>query len=126
MRPMNPTSRILLVDDEPLLLTSLRRHIERICPEATVVYALNAQSAVWQLAHTTIAMVLTDMRMEGRDDAGWAVVDAAERAGVPAVILTSADIQASATRCNVTVRRKDLMCREYLAELLKPALRSTG
>lgn len=126
---MNPHHRILLVDDEPLVLSSLRRQIERIAPNATVVYALNAQSAVWQLEHTSISMVFTDMRMEGRDDAGWTVVAAAERAGVPVCVLTGADVDpASSPRCrNVVVRRKDRMMREHLVELLQPlSLASTA
>src|SRR4051794_30114817 len=88
--------RILLVDDEPMLLSALRRHIERVCPTATVVYALNPQSAVWQLHNTSISLVLTDMSMAGHADAGWVVVDAAQELDVPVVVVTGGDIDDSA------------------------------
>jgi DNA-binding NtrC family response regulator len=124
---MNDHHRILLVDDEPLLLATLRRHIERICPEATVVYALNPQSAVWQLENTSVAMVFTDMRMGGVDDAGWIVGDAADRASVPVVVLTG-DVEAAVARAprsrrEVDMRRKDSIGREHIAALLQPALK---
>lgn len=82
------THRILLVDDEPALLGALRRMIERARPDAIVVYASDADSAIWQLETTALRFVLTDLKMQGNASAGWAVVDAARRAGVPIVILS--------------------------------------
>jgi CheY-like chemotaxis protein len=117
--------RILLVDDEPMMLSALRRHIERICPSATVVYALNPQSAVWQLRNTSIALVMTDMRMEGRDDAGWAVVDAAQQLDVPVVVLTGSSIDVDTSPRSgrhVAVRRKDSIDRQCVEDLVGPAL----
>lgn len=124
---MSAGTRILLVDDEPMLLSALRRHIERILPTATVVYALNPQSALWQLRNTSIALVLTDMRMDGRDDAGWAVVDAAQGLDVPVVVLTAAKVledMSPRSGRRVAVRRKDQLERRDIEELLEPAMRS--
>jgi DNA-binding NtrC family response regulator len=118
------TPRILLVDDEPILLGALRREIERVCPGATVVYALNAHSAIWQLQNTSISMVITDLRMHGDENAGWGVVDAAQSLKVPVVVLTGCDVEASQRRCgdNVSVRPKEGIDRKKIAELIQPAL----
>lgn len=82
------THRVLLVDDEPALLSSLRRVVERARPDAIVVYASDADTAVWQIETTAVRLVLTDMRMQGQPDAGLAVVKAAQHAGVRVAVIT--------------------------------------
>lgn len=88
---MSGIDRILLVDDEPVLLGPLRRWIQRSHPEALVVYASDPQLAEWQLRSTPIRLVVTDMRMHNDPEAGLRVVAAAREAGVPVVVLTGAD-----------------------------------
>ncbi len=114
-----------MVDDEPTLLSALRRHIERICPTATVVYALGPDSAIWQLRNTSIALVLTDMRMDGRDDAGWAVVDAAQGLDVPVTVLTATSFDDDASPRSgrrVAFCRNETLDRAHIEELLEPAM----
>lgn len=82
--------RILLVDDEPLLLGPLRRLIQRAHPNALVVYASDPAAAEWQLRSTAIRLVVTDMRMHSDEHAGRRVVAAAREAGVAVAVLTGA------------------------------------
>lgn len=88
---MEGGTRILLVDDEPLLLTSIRRVLARVRPNAVVVYASSADAAEWQLRCTTLKLVVTDMRMQADPRAGIRVVRAARDANVPVAIMTSVD-----------------------------------
>lgn len=88
---MDGGTRILLVDDEPLLLTSIRRVLARVRPNAVVVYASSAEAAEWQLRCTTLKLVVTDMRMQSDPRAGMRVVRAAREAKVPVAIMTSVD-----------------------------------
>ena len=88
---MDGGTRILLVDDEPLLLTSIRRVLARVRPNAIVVYASSAEAAEWQLRCTTLKLVVTDMRMQADPRAGMRVVRAAREAKVPVAIMTSVD-----------------------------------
>lgn len=87
---MTTTDRVLLVDDEPILLGPLRRLIQRAHPEALVVYASDPEMAAWQLRSTPIRLVVTDMRMNSDLHAGLKVVAAAREAGVAVVVLTGA------------------------------------
>lgn len=88
---MQSGTRILLVDDEPLLLSSLRRIVARTRPDAVVVYAATPEAAEWQLQSTTVRLVVTDMRMWSDDRAGMRVIGAARHAGVPVAVLSGAD-----------------------------------
>lgn len=88
---MPKIDRVLLVDDEPVLLGPLRRIIQRVQPDAVVVYASSPQMAEWQLRTTASQLVVTDMRMGGAELAGLRVVAAAREAGVEVAVLTAAD-----------------------------------
>lgn len=88
---MSNTDRVLLVDDEPILLGPLRRLIQRAHPDALVVYASDPSTAEWQLRSTPIRLVVTDMRMHADEHAGLRVVAAAREAGVTVAVLTGAD-----------------------------------
>lgn len=119
------THRVLLVDDEPALLGALRRVVERSHPKALVVYASDPSTAVWQIETTALRLVVTDMRMQGDRDAGWAVIHAARAAGVPVVVLTGADeedlLQALA-KSAVPLVQKQRMSTEKLAAIVEQAL----
>ena len=115
------THRVLLVDDEPALLGVLRRVVERACPDAVVVYASDAKTAIWQLQTTAIRLVVTDLRMHGDDNAGMSVVRAAKAAGVPVAIITGterADEIAELVEPAVPVMLKRTMSSEKLAALI--------
>jgi DNA-binding NarL/FixJ family response regulator len=92
------TPRVLLVDDEPAILGALRRIVQKARPDAIVVYASDVATATWQLRTTAIRFVITDMKMGGDDAAGWAVVDAARKLDVAAVIITGNDETATVDR----------------------------
>lgn len=88
---MPKIDRVLLVDDEPILLGPLRRLIQRVHPGALVVYASSPQMAEWQLRTTAIQLVVTDLRMGGDELAGMRVVEVAREVGVTVAVLTAAD-----------------------------------
>ena len=118
------THRVLLVDDEPALLSALRRVVERTRPDAVVVYASDAETAVWQIETTAIRLVVTDMRMQGDREAGWAVVNAARAAGVPVAVITgTADSEdlARLTQASVPLMEKRTMTSEKLAAIVEQA-----
>lgn len=115
--------RVLLVDDEPALLVVLRRVVQRVRPDAVVVYASDAETAQWQLRSTSIRLVVTDMRMNDDDAAGLRVVDAARSAGVPVAVLTGASSKEleELQRQGVTVLQKCAATAARLAQLVEEA-----
>lgn len=84
------SQRVLLVDDEPALLVLLRRTVQRVRPDAIVVYASSVEMAEWQLRSTTVRLVFTDMRM-GDDESGLRVLEVARELGVRAAVVTGCD-----------------------------------
>jgi CheY-like chemotaxis protein len=124
MTPSTMTQRVLLVDDEPALLSALRRVVERARPDAIVVYASDAETAVWQIETTAIRLVVTDMKMQGDLQAGWSVVRAARAAGIPVAVLTGAaepgDLD-SLARSSVPLVEKSAMSGDALRELVERA-----
>ena len=118
------THRVLLVDDEPALLSALRRVVERTRPDAIVVYASDAETAVWQIETTAIRLVITDMRMQGDLEAGWSVVNAARAAGVQVAVMTGTTDAATLerlVRASVPLMEKHTMSTERLAALVEQA-----
>jgi len=120
---MNTGTRVLVVDDEPLLLSSLRRLLARARPDIIVVYASSAQAAEWQLESTSLRFVMTDLRMHADAQAGLRVVKAARAAQVPVAVVTSAmphEIDALSLD-GVEVIPKAALSAEVLGELLQRA-----
>ena len=119
-----PTAhRVLLVDDEPALLSALRRIVERTRPDAVVVYASDAATAVWQIETTAIRLVVTDMKMQGNPQAGWSVVNAARAAGVSVAVVTGAaghDLE-GLVRAAVPLLEKSTLSTSQLVELVEQA-----
>ncbi len=66
--------RILLVDDEPMVLRALYRTILSRWPTWEVITASSGEQAVELLSHTPFHLVMTDMQMPGLD--GTAVLKA--------------------------------------------------
>ena len=121
---MKQSHRVLLVDDEPALLSALRRVVERAKPDAVVVYASDAATAVWQLETTAIRLVLTDLSMQGDDKAGWSVVNAARAAGVTVAVITGTtnpeELEAL-VRASVPLVEKRFLSTAKLTELVEEA-----
>jgi len=118
------THRVLLVDDEPALLSALRRVVERARPDAVVVYASDADTAVWQIETTAIRLVVTDLQMQGDSTAGWSVVEAARAAGVPVAVVTGTTDPAALerlVRASVPLMEKRSMSTDRLAQLVEQA-----
>jgi DNA-binding NtrC family response regulator len=116
--------RVLLVDDEPALLSALRRVVERARPDAVVVYASDAETAIWQIETTAVRLVVTDMRMQGDPGAGWAVIHAARAAGVPVAVVTGTTDQArlaDLVKASVPLMEKRTMTTEGLAAIVEDA-----
>lgn len=123
MSTMISGHRVLLVDDEPALLGMLRRIVEHVEPSAVIVYASDWSTAEWQLQSTTLRLVITDLRLHSDDRAGFRIVDAAEKAGVPVAVFTGADgaeIEELEGR-GITVVRKARMTSGALAEIVARA-----
>jgi putative nucleotidyltransferase with HDIG domain len=59
------TEKILIVDDEPNIRTILSRHLSKVGYSCTI--AENSQNAMEMLDATQYALVITDIRMPGRD-----------------------------------------------------------
>lgn len=120
---MTDSHRVLLVDDEPMLLGVVRRIVEARRPDARVVYACDAATAEWQLKSTSIRLVVTDLRMNADERAGLKVVEAARRAGVPVVILSGAGaaVLEELAALDITVVAKDDRMTEHLATLVARA-----
>ena len=62
-------NRILFVDDEPMILNSMRMRLSRRRPEWTCVYLESAIDALQALEAGPVDVVVTDMRMPGMDGA---------------------------------------------------------
>jgi len=120
---MSNIDRVLLVDDEPMLLGPLRRLVQRVQPDALVVYAADASMAEWQIRSTPIRLVVTDLRMNGDEFAGMRVVAAARKAGVGVAVLTGAgdDVMLRLSRDGVTVVSKHGSIAKALTEIVGDA-----
>jgi HD-like signal output (HDOD) protein/CheY-like chemotaxis protein len=66
---MNPTLRILFVDDEPLVLEGLRRQLRSMRNEWDMEFADSAAGALALLEASHFDVVVTDMRMPGMNGA---------------------------------------------------------
>ena len=86
---MSPASepRVLLVDDDPHVLSALRRCLKR--EKVAVETAANAQAALDFLAQTTIDLVVSDQKMPGMSGTELCERVVANRPDVPVVVMTA-------------------------------------
>ncbi|MEM9596306.1 MAG: response regulator [Acidobacteriota bacterium] len=63
-----PERRVLLVDDEPLLLTALQRIVERAIAPSTVLVAKSGDEAIEAMHGSEVDLVVTDLSMPSRED----------------------------------------------------------
>lgn len=61
--------RILFVDDEPMVLTGLKRSLRPMRSEWEMVFAAGGEEALIAISQQTFDIVVTDMRMPGMDGA---------------------------------------------------------
>jgi len=61
--------RILFVDDEPMLLTGLKRSLRPMRSEWEMVFAAGSEEALAAIDRQTFDIIVTDMRMPGMDGA---------------------------------------------------------
>jgi HD-like signal output (HDOD) protein len=65
----DPGLRVLFVDDEPNVLSALRRMLRSECSHWDASFATNASEALTLFAESPFDVVMTDMRMPGMDGA---------------------------------------------------------
>src|ERR1019366_5826779 len=63
--------RILFVDDEPMVLTGLKRSLRPMPAEWEMVFAAGGDEALAAMDRQTFDIIVTDMRMPGMDGAQW-------------------------------------------------------
>lgn len=80
--------RILFVDDEPHVLSSLQNLLRKQRHEWDMVFALGGDAAIEQLRKTPFDVVVSDMRMPGMDGAALLGYVQAEYPGVARIVLT--------------------------------------
>lgn len=119
-----PSQRVLLVDDEPRLLATLRRVIEKICPATIVIYASDLATAEWQLRSTTVRLVFTDLYMANNQPRGLKVIAIARELGIPVAVVTGAEgkVVDDLIAANVKVISKSRLNMEELGAVLRGAL----
>jgi len=61
--------RILFVDDEPMVLTGLKRSLHPMRAEWEMVFAAGGDEALAAIDRQTFDIIVTDMRMPGMDGA---------------------------------------------------------
>jgi HD-like signal output (HDOD) protein len=66
---MNMAKRILFVDDEPMVLTGLKRSLRPMRTEWEMVFAEGGEEALTAINQQAFDIVVTDMRMPGMDGA---------------------------------------------------------
>jgi DNA-binding response OmpR family regulator len=108
--------RILVVDDEPSVLTTYRMILEQKGYE--VVGAPSSQEARRALESEKLDLLLCDLSLEEKDS-GFAVLEYARRLqpGLPALLLTgyaSRDISDRAQDLGISVLFKPVEIREFL------------
>jgi YesN/AraC family two-component response regulator len=61
--------RVLFVDDEPMVLTGLKRSLHPMRAEWEMVFATGGVEALAAMDRQTFDIIVTDMRMPGMDGA---------------------------------------------------------
>ena len=63
------TTRIVFVDDDPMLLASTRRQLRRKIPDCEMLFFEKATEALESIVETEVNVVLSDLRMPEMDGA---------------------------------------------------------
>lgn len=101
-RDMDRASRIVLVvDDEPLIRSLVRRTLQRVDPRVEVLEAEHGKAALAMIAELRATkrgdplLIILDLKMPGMD--GWELIDtlkeqyeaAGQQQGIPLIVLSS-------------------------------------
>jgi DNA-binding NarL/FixJ family response regulator len=87
--------RVLVVDDEPRVLSSIRRYLLTICPDFEVITCADPSAAMTAFAFESFDLVLSDLKMP--QFSGVAILRAARRT-VPSALRVMFSGQASSER----------------------------
>ena len=84
------TSRptILLVDDDPIILTMLTKFLSVVAPSYDVVALPNGTQALDYLSNRPIALVVTDFNMPGLDGLQLARLVKIQQPGTPVMLIS--------------------------------------
>src|SRR5262245_888361 len=90
------TSRptILLVDDDPIILTMLAKFLSVVAPTYDVVALPNGTQALDYLSQRSIALVVTDFNMPGLDGLQLARLVKIQQPGTPVMLISGIVFQA--------------------------------
>jgi two-component system, NtrC family, response regulator GlrR len=114
-KPNSPSSRVLLVDDDPQLLAVMSLRLAEIGCHCTACG--NASEAMIQFAANSFDLVITDMSMPGID--GLSVVAMIRsQSAIPILVMTGHSVEYGALiggYKNVTLLRKPLEARVLIA-----------
>lgn len=117
--------RILVVDDEPSVLTTYRMILEQKGYE--VIPASSSEEARQQLESSRLDLLLCDLSLE-KQDSGFGVIEYARRCqpGMPSLLLTgyaSKDVSDRAQGHNISVLFKPIDIQDFL-ETISSKLRN--
>jgi CheY-like chemotaxis protein len=86
---MNPA--ILLVDDDPVMLTLMRRILPEVAPDYELVAVLDGTTALTLIALQPIALVITDQYMPDMDGIALITAIKALAPQCPVILMTGSD-----------------------------------
>ena len=123
----DPVVRVLVVDDNPIDRLRASRLVEQD-PQCRSVHAKDGAEALQRLADHDIAMVLTDLQMDGMDGLELVRTIRKEHAQIPVILMTahgSEDVAMEALRLGATDYVPKQRLSQELRAILARALRTT-
>jgi two-component system, sensor histidine kinase SagS len=120
---MNPA--IILVDDETMVLTFLKRILAQLAPDYDVVAVVNGAAALALLAQRSVALVITNMGMPDMDGVALTAAIKALAPLCPVILITgdlTPEIQQRAQAAGVDFFLAKPFQREQLATVVRAAL----
>jgi CheY-like chemotaxis protein len=117
-------ARVLIVDDEPLMITLLQRAVRSMGHET--VSAPSAEDGQRVMASTPVDLVLTDIEMPGMS--GIQFLEALKKneatRRIPVIVISSADDMDSVTRC-IVLGAEDHIPKPFQHDLLRARVRAS-
>jgi CheY-like chemotaxis protein len=84
----HPTPAIVLVDDEPTVLTILQRSLQHLADQYDLIPVSDGATALAQVAQRPVALLITDHRMPGMDGVTLIAALKATVPGCPVVLIS--------------------------------------